>query len=172
MGPRLNTGKNVSAPRISTTPVSSTVNSDVFTGNVPGDGGTLFFCARFPASATTGISIRNRPASMLQPSTTLYHQVLALSPAKAEPLLPVADEKAQRISLNPCGPPLLRADRPMLGDSTKMAVNVRMINGKMSTYSIDIFTSYASIFLPRYSGVRPTISPAMKTASTTKINMP
>jgi len=30
-----------------------------------------------------------------------------------------------------------------------------------------IFTSNAPIFLPRYSGVRPTISPAMKTASTT-----
>ncbi len=29
--------------------------------------------------------------------------------------------------------------------------------------SIAIFTSRASIFLPRYSGVRPTISPAMKT---------
>ena len=28
-------------------------------------------------------------------------------------------------------------------------------------------TSRASIFLPRYSGVRPTISPAMKTARTT-----
>ena len=31
--------------------------------------------------------------------------------------------------------------------------------------SIAILTSRASIFLPRYSGVRPTISPATKTAS-------
>ena len=35
-----------------------------------------------------------------------------------------------------------------------------------------IFTSRASIFLPRYSGVRPTISPAMKTASMAKSSMP
>jgi hypothetical protein len=34
------------------------------------------------------------------------------------------------------------------------------------------FTSRASIFLPRYSGVRPTISPAMKTASRTKRSIP
>ena len=31
------------------------------------------------------------------------------------------------------------------------------------TESIASFTSRASIFLPRYSGVRPTIRPAMKT---------
>jgi hypothetical protein len=32
------------------------------------------------------------------------------------------------------------------------------------TASIAILTSFCSIFLPRYSGVRPTIRPAMKTA--------
>ena len=42
----------------------------------------------------------------------------------------------------------------------------------MSNESIAIFTSYASIFLPRYSGVRPTIRPAMNTASTTKTSIP
>ena len=31
--------------------------------------------------------------------------------------------------------------------------------------SIVSFTSFASIFLPRYSGVRPTISPATNTAT-------
>ena len=35
-----------------------------------------------------------------------------------------------------------------------------------------ICTSRAWIFLPRYSGVRPTISPAMNTVSTTIISMP
>jgi hypothetical protein len=35
-----------------------------------------------------------------------------------------------------------------------------------------IFISNTSIFLPRYSGVRPTISPATKIAITTKISMP
>ena len=38
--------------------------------------------------------------------------------------------------------------------------------------SIAIFTSFASIFLPRYSGVRPTISPAMNTAMMANSSMP
>ena len=38
--------------------------------------------------------------------------------------------------------------------------------------SIAIFISYASIFLPRYSGVRPTIRPAMNTATIANISMP
>ena len=33
-------------------------------------------------------------------------------------------------------------------------------------------TSRPSIFLPRYSGVRPTISPARKTATMAKVIMP
>ena len=73
MGPRLNAGKKVSAPRIKITPMSRIVNSDPFTGKVPGEGGMLFFVARWPASASTGIYIRNRPPSMAQPSVTLYH---------------------------------------------------------------------------------------------------
>ena len=43
---------------------------------------------------------------------------------------------------------------------------------RTSSTSIDILTSKDWIFLPRYSGVRPTISPAMKTATMTKTNMP
>ena len=38
--------------------------------------------------------------------------------------------------------------------------------------SIAILTSFASIFLPTYSGVRPTIRPATKTAMMTKSSMP
>ncbi len=38
--------------------------------------------------------------------------------------------------------------------------------------SIAIFTSLASIFLPRYSGVRPTIRPAMNTATMANSSMP
>ena len=39
--------------------------------------------------------------------------------------------------------------------------------GVIKMTSEDIFISYASIFLPRYSGVRPTIKPAMNTVRTT-----
>ena len=50
------------------------------------------------------------------------------------------------------------------GITAATAVKPRMISGRTRMASIAIFTSLASIFLPRYSGVRPTISPAMKTA--------
>ena len=41
----------------------------------------------------------------------------------------------------------------------------------VSTVTIDSHISRTSIFLPRYSGVRPIIRPAMKTATTTKANI-
>ena len=65
-----------------------------FVGKVPGPGGTDFFPARIPATASAGTIIRNRPISMARPSDTLYQGVLALIPAKAEPLFPAALEKA------------------------------------------------------------------------------
>src|ERR1017187_5467907 len=74
MGPRLSAGKKVRALRMRITLTSSTVNSAVFTGKAPGEGGTLFLLARLPAKASTGTSMRKRPASMVQPSITLYHQ--------------------------------------------------------------------------------------------------
>ena len=45
-----------------------------------------------------------------------------------------------------------------------IAVNTRMLAAVAMSASIAIFTSFCSIFLPMYSGVRPTISPAMNTA--------
>ena len=58
------------------------------------------------------------------------------------------------------------------GLTTAMAVPiVTMAGGKRMT-SEAIFISYASIFLPRYSGVRPTMSPATKTAMIAKTSMP
>ena len=45
------------------------------------------------------------------------------------------------------------------------AVGPRIRTGWMSRASMASFISRASIFLPRYSGVRPTIRPAMKTAT-------
>ena len=45
-------------------------------------------------------------------------------------------------------------------------------SGIASTYSTTSFISAAWIFLPRYSGVRPTISPAMNTDRITMISRP
>ena len=52
------------------------------------------------------------------------------------------------------------------------AVQPRYISGRTSSASIAILTSLASIFLPTYSGVRPTISPATKIATMTNSSMP
>ena len=45
-------------------PTNSTVKSGVWTGKVPGDGGTSFFLARLPAIASIGTIIKNRPISI------------------------------------------------------------------------------------------------------------
>ena len=44
--------------------------------------------------------------------------------------------------------------------------------GTVSSTSMVILISFASIFLPRYSGVRPIISPATNTATTANSSMP
>ena len=61
------------------------------TGNVPALDGTIFFCASEPAMAMMGMIIRKRPISMAKPRVVLYQGVLALRPAKALPLLPLAE---------------------------------------------------------------------------------
>ena len=53
-----------------------------------------------------------------------------------------------------------------------MAVKTRMLAAVAMSASIAIFTSFCSIFLPMYSGVRPTISPAMNTARIAYSRMP
>src|SRR3954469_9310790 len=90
-GPRLSAGKNVRAPTITTTLTRSPAKSGVVTGNVPGDGGTRFLRPRLPASASIGTIIRKRPISIANPSVILTQLVLAPTPPRAEPLLPVAD---------------------------------------------------------------------------------
>ncbi len=88
---------------------------------------------------------------------------MPVSPAKAEPLLPVWLEKAYRISLKPCGPGFSGPAVPS-GSTLASAVKPRMLAPRTSATSIAILISKASTFLPRYSGVRPTIRPAMNTA--------
>src|SRR5215469_7931422 len=164
-GPRLSAGKNVSAPTIRITPISKTVNRGVVTGKVPRDGGTYFFWARLPAMASMGMIIKKRPTSMVTAPETLYQLVLPFSPPNADPLLPACETNEYRISLSPCGPGFAMLDVPN-EDTVEIALNTKITVGKISVTSIAIFTSYASIFLPRYSGVRPTINPAIKTEST------
>src|SRR5208283_3399612 len=76
IGPRLSAGKNVSAPRMRITLISSSVNNGVVTGNVPSDGGTYFFCARLPAMASMGTIMKKRPSNMVMPVAVSYQGVL------------------------------------------------------------------------------------------------
>ena len=79
MGPRLSAGKKVKAPTMMITLTRSAVNSGVVTGNVPGEGGTIFFRAKLPATASMGTIIRNRPTSMVNPMARLYQRFAAQS---------------------------------------------------------------------------------------------
>src|SRR5512143_4361440 len=171
MGPTESAGKNDRTPTIRTVPTSKTTKVTPETGKVPPLSGTIFFFARFPASARTGTRKKKRPIIIAIDSVVLYQGVLADNPANALPLLAVAEEKAYRISLNPCGPALFRPERPHRL-TTAHAVNTMMSKISRSTASALTFTSYDSIFFPRYSGVRPTIKPARKTVRITKTSMP
>ena len=87
------------------------------------------------------------------------------SPSKPDPLFALADENSYRISESPCAPPSWIASRPH-GVTAKMAVPPRMNSGCNRSGMRASFISRASTFLVRYSGVRPTMRPAMKTATT------
>src|SRR5580698_5861281 len=94
IGPRLSAGKKVKAPTIRITPTNNTLNNGVVTGNVPSEGGTYFFLAKFPAIASMGMIMKNRPISMVIAPEVLYQRVFPFSPPKAEPLLPAIDVNA------------------------------------------------------------------------------
>src|ERR1700733_14074886 len=115
------------------TPTSSTVKSGERIGKVPGDGGPSFFFARLPATASMGTIMKKRPTSIAVASDKLYQCVLALSPAKAEPLFPVAEVYAERSSERPCGPVFVSAERPRFGIINDTAVKHRIDSGKIST---------------------------------------
>ena len=65
--------------------------------------------------------------------------------------------------MKPCGPAFSGPARPAWTD-TAIAVRMSTVIGMTSAPRPASFTSRAWIFLPRYSGVRPTIRPPMNTA--------
>src|ERR1700722_16372421 len=80
IGPRLRAGKNVRAPTIKMVETSKPANRPPVTGNVPADSGTVFFLARLPAMASTGMIMKNRPRSCAVAVLVLYHMVFTLIP--------------------------------------------------------------------------------------------
>ena len=78
---------------------------------------------------------------------------------------------AYTISVSPCGPELKIGSGPSCVPIA-IADMVRMITGRLRKYSAAYFISVGRIFLPMYSGVRPTISPATNTVTMARIKMP
>src|ERR1039457_3003390 len=106
------------------------------------------------------------------PPTVLYQVVFDARPANAEPLLLAIEVNAYMISVRPCGPELVvREDVPVLRPRDSPAA-VRMRSGSVRKYSAAYFISVGRIFLPRYSGVRPTISPPTNTVTIASTRMP
>src|SRR5882762_950541 len=107
IGPRLRAGKKVRAPTIKMVETSKPAKSPPVTGKVPADSGTVFFFARLPAMASTGMIMKKRPSSWATAVVVLYHMVFALIPPNAEPLFPVDDTYAYNTCDRPCGPGLV-----------------------------------------------------------------
>ncbi len=101
----------------------------------------------------------------------LYQSVLEPRPAKAEPLLFAIEVKAYMTSVRPCGPGL-RIDACGVFNAIDRPAAVRMTVGRVRKYSAAYFISVGLIFLPMYSGVRPTISPPTKTVTIASTRMP
>ena len=76
------------------TPSRSPTHNGPVVGKVPDEAGTIFLATSEPASPSSGTISRKRPISMARPMVVSKKGVLALSPAKALPLLPVPEVKA------------------------------------------------------------------------------
>src|SRR5215813_6696744 len=74
-------------------------------------------------------------------------------------------------SVSPCGPGLKIGVWPCLV-AMDSPVAVSTSSGVVRKYSDAYFISVGRIFLPMYSGVRPTISPATNTVTMARINRP
>ena len=92
-------------------------------------------------------------------------------PAKADPLLLAWEAYAYTISVSPCGPGLKITLWPQCVPIA-IADMVRITTGRVRKYSDAYFISVGRIFLPMYSGVRPTISPATNTVTMARTRMP
>src|ERR1700722_18512856 len=147
-------------------------NSGVLVSSVPGPMGAGSRCrASEPARPSAKISGMNRPNSMTKPPMIWYQGAAVPRPANADPLLLAMDVNAYMISVRPCGPGLNIALWPIWVPIDSPAA-VRMTTGSVRKYSAAYFISIGRIFLPRYSGVRPTINPATNTVTMARMRMP
>src|ERR1700735_4476154 len=153
------------------TAMSMPTNSGVLVSSVPALAGTGCCLASDPARPSANISGANRPKIITKPPTTWYQVAAEPSPPNAEPLLLAIEANAYTTSVRPCGPGLKIDFCPIFNPIDNPAA-VRMTTGKVRKYKAAYFISVGRIFLPMYSGVRPTISPATNTVTMARIRMP
>src|SRR6516162_11541727 len=153
------------------TPTTMPTNSGVLVSRVPALAGTGLCRASDPARPSAKISGANRPSSITTPPSVWYQVAAVPRPANAEPLLLAMDVNAYMTSVRPCGPGLKIALWPMCVAIDSPAA-VRVITGMVRKYSAAYFISVGRIFLPMYSGVRPTINPATNTVTMARIRRP
>src|SRR5262249_43154875 len=146
--------------------------------SVPRPNGADFFAPRLAAIAMGAMMGMNRLMMITSPAAMSNGMAEGAgvgfaaspydtpSPSKAEPLFADADENWYRICDMPWAPGLLTAFSPQLV-AAKRPVGHRIMIGCTSRAIMASFISRAPIFLPRYSGVRPTIWPATKMPMTT-----
>src|SRR5215470_7320325 len=145
-------------------------NSGRCVGSVPADSGTGCWRPSEPARPSTSTIGRNRPSSIASPSAMSHQAVLTVMPANAEPLLFDAEVNAYSTSEKPCGPTLSAVLWLPVAMAAAVPISTRV--GVTRKYSDASLISRAPIFLPRYSGVRPTINPATNTVITASTRMP
>src|SRR5215472_7670089 len=160
------------------TATSMPTNSGFLVSSVPTLSGVFPCLASEPARPSAKISGANRPSSITMPPMVLYQIVFVVRPANAEPLLLAIEENAYMISVRPCGPGLRIEDSgDVVGDGQFLSPSdspaaVRITTGNVRKYSAAYFISVGLIFLPMYSGVRPTIRPPTKTVTMASTRMP
>src|SRR5215467_3027191 len=153
------------------TPTTMPTNSGVLVSSVPALAGTGACRASEPARPSAKISGTNRPSNIAIPPSVWYQVAAVPRPANAEPLLLVSDANAYMTSVRPCGPGLKIAAWPVWVAIDSPAA-VRVTTGMVRKYNAAYFISVGRIFLPMYSGVRPTISPATNTVTMASTRMP
>src|ERR1700729_2642120 len=153
------------------TATSKPTNNGVLVSSVPALAGTGLCLASDPARPRAKISGANRPSSITTPPDIWYQVAAVPRPANADPLLLAIEVNAYMTSVSPCGPGLKMGVWPCLVPIDN-AAKLRISTGRVRKYSAAYFISVGRIFLPRYSGVRPTISPPMNTVTMASTRMP
>src|SRR4029077_20197379 len=105
------------------------------------------------------------------PPVTWYQVAAVPRPANADPLLLAIEVNAYITSVSPCGPGLKIGVWPCLVPIDSAAKD-RMTSGRVRKYSDAYFISVGRIFLPMYSGVRPTIRPPTNTVTMARTRRP